>query len=211
MSVVEKTDLSTDFSRARLESLLKANHDGIFWRHDVDYSLECARHMAQLEHEYGVSSTYYLRTFEEDYKPGSAEFWETVLALHEYGHRVGMHVDLQVPKHYVISTLQIRKACIAQEQMLSQDSRWPKTPYVSLHRPPINALFRLIPGYCNAMEPVWSGRYVADSRGSFRYESPEHAIETKRSVQINLHPEWWFLPSADAQTLREREQDRVTA
>lgn len=195
-----------DFSMDRLYALLERNHEGIFWRHDVDFNLECARSMALLEYDFNVTSTYYLRALPEDYDPANSEFWETVKVIQACGHNIGVHVDLRLPRQHVVSALVLMRACNDQMGVLASDARWPKTDLVSLHCPPRSALFRRIPRYLNAMDPVWEHRYVADSRGSFRFAQPETMISHHCTVQINLHPEWWFLPAEQAQAMREREE-----
>ena len=48
-----------DFTHAKYEELCKAMVD--FIRHDIDRKPERALKMAEIEHDFGVKSTYYFR------------------------------------------------------------------------------------------------------------------------------------------------------
>ena len=64
-------------------------------------------------------------------------------------------------------------------------------------------------------------KYVADSRGSFRFGSPEgtDAFAQEASIHLLIHPIWWVMPSPcpqdtlDAFTLRRlgQLQDHIEA
>ena len=56
-------------------------------RHDVDRKPENALAMAELEAEYGISSTYYFRTIEKTFEPSLIERIESL------GHEVGYHYE----------------------------------------------------------------------------------------------------------------------
>ena len=56
-------------------------------RHDVDRKPENALAMAELEAEYGISSTYYVRTIEKTFEPA------LIRALESLGHEVGYHYE----------------------------------------------------------------------------------------------------------------------
>ena len=55
-------------------------------------------------------------------------------------------------------------------------------------------------GITNVM-PELTSRAIEGDRDALR----EHLIATLRRVQINVHPEWWFMPEPERSVLRERE------
>lgn len=193
-----------DFSLARLHGLWDLDRPGVFWRHDVDYDLASAAAMARAEAEHEIHSTYYLRALRDDYDPDSDEFAETACTIVACGHRLGVHADLCQPREAEVPLAWVAAVCRTQSGLL-QRMGLNVGDRVSLHAPPVSCLFTFIPGHDHAMSPRWRGRYVADSRGSFRFANPEEMLFGRGPLQINLHPEWWFLPPEEADALRERE------
>jgi hypothetical protein len=59
----------------------------ILIRHDVDKKIHYAPKMANIEHEYGIISTYYCRKTKELFKP------EFILKIAELGHEIGYHYE----------------------------------------------------------------------------------------------------------------------
>lgn len=59
----------------------------IIHRHDVDRKPKNALAMAQLEGEYGISSTYYFRTINKTFKPA------LIREIEELGHEIGYHYE----------------------------------------------------------------------------------------------------------------------
>lgn len=194
------SDDALTFTLDRLAGLLEASHEKVFWRHDVDYDLGCAVKMAEFEAEHGVTSTYYIRAHAQEYRPSDPAYAEALVQISSFGHQLAAHVDLKLPREAMVSELWMRAACIRQSALLGFDPQ----RLVSFHAPPHDALWRDVQTFTHAMGPAWKDRYVADSRGVFR-RSPEEALATGESVQINLHPEWWFLPEAEADRMRVRE------
>jgi hypothetical protein len=159
------------FTIERLTELFQRPHT--FWRHDVDYSLAAATKMARLEQELGVSSTYYLMMTSPFYSPMGALAFAAVAS--SLGHQIGWHVD---PRR----TPTNRLATMAPGAK------------ISFHCPRPSELWTQFPGVISAFDPIWEGHYYADSRGQFSYGDPEDDGRVHVSIQINLHPEWWFDP-----------------
>jgi len=57
----------------------------IILRHDVDRAVVRALDMAQLEHEYDITSTYYFRHTEDVFRP------EIMRKIADMGHEIGFH------------------------------------------------------------------------------------------------------------------------
>lgn len=191
-----------DFTLERLRGLLALDHPGVFWRHDVDYSLDAALEMAMLEAELGVQSTYYLRPDPRVYGVTPDGLVGVGKEIAGWGHELGVHVDLGLPRDATVTDEQMRTACREQAALLSHLRVYSR---VSFHAPPHDVYWRDVPGFDHAMGPEWRGRYAADSRGHWTI-SPERLLLTLKRVQIGLHSEWYYMPEPERTALREREE-----
>lgn len=165
-----------DFSLRRLENLYEMREEWsenyTFWRHDVDYSLYAAYEFARWERDRGYHGVYYLMEDSPFY-----DQWrgiELAQKLVVMGHGVGWHVDT-------------RRTPIAEIARCTGDI----VP-VSFHCPRSYELWLPNYGFSCAYAAEWENSYYSDSRGVFAYGDPEDSH--KRTLQINLHPEWWFEP-----------------
>lgn len=194
-------ETTQDFSLGRLAELWAFDHLLVTWRHDVDYNLRCAVEMAEAEAEHGIQSTYYIRSKMPGAAPGTAKFRAAVKDILRYGHHLGTHADLELPRNAMVGRGLLASCCQRERALLAD---FPVENRVSFHAPPVDALWRTVPRFEHAMEPQWGGRYLADSRGVLRGD-PEAMLADGVAVQINLHAEWWFLPPREANRLRRRE------
>ena len=193
--------LRTEFSLDRLSRIFALNHPRVFWRHDVDYSIECAVQMAAFERECGIRSVYFIRTLgEEGYNINNLEVVAQCQDILSYGHQLGIHVDLKLSRDARVWSAGMSKRCREQSALAT----FGHNGMVSFHMPPHSALWKKVPGFTCATEPGWKDRYIADSRGAFR-EDPEARLKRGDQIQINLHPEWWFLSDDEAEELRKQE------
>jgi hypothetical protein len=60
----------------------------IILRHDVDRKPEQAMKMAQIEKDFGITSTYYFRTIPYVFKP------DIIKAINDFGHEIGYHYEV---------------------------------------------------------------------------------------------------------------------
>jgi hypothetical protein len=65
----------------------KSNNKLVVLRHDIDRKLGNALQMAELEHEWGIQSTYYFR-FPYTFKP------DIIRKIKDLGHVVGYHYEV---------------------------------------------------------------------------------------------------------------------
>lgn len=196
--------LRTEFSLERLSRMFAMNHVHVFWRHDVDYDLDCAIQMSAFEKEHGIRSVYYIRTLGTPYNVNRPEIIAQLDEIRANGHKLGVHVDLRVQRDVKVFTGIMMRRCVEQTRLATFDHE----NRISFHMPPASALWRKVPNFSSAFEPIWKGRYVADSRGRFLHDLPEDRLATQDQLQIALHPEWWFLPDDEAEELRKQEELR---
>ena len=65
----------------------------ILWRHDCDFSLNRSLKLAQIEHDLGVKTTYFLNPHSEFYnimERNQSDIIEHIIGL---GHDIGLHFD----------------------------------------------------------------------------------------------------------------------
>ena len=81
--------INTDYNAVTVKEFIMSSPDTcIIMRHDVDRKPDRALKMAQIEHEYGVKSTYFFRMTKEVFKP---KIIEKIAAL---GHEIGYHYEV---------------------------------------------------------------------------------------------------------------------
>lgn len=188
------------FTLDRLAGLL--SYPRVFWRHDIDYHPACALEMAEFEALHGVKATFYVMARSEDYNAFSPSVRNVLYGILSHGHELGIHVDLTLPRDASTPPWLLARHASADYRLLS--SVYPVTRQVSFHAPPTDVYWQPVPGFDHALGPQWADRHIADSRGVWRQE-PEQFLRENERAQVSLHPEWWFLPPAEADCLRAQE------
>lgn len=188
----------------------------ILLRHDVDLDLEAAARMAQAEAEMGIVSTYFVMVRTAFYNVFSQAGSQSVGAILELGHDIGLHFDCAVyPEDADTDTL---AAACRQECHLLESWFGNKVETVSIHRPKPNVLAG-DPALTAPLPHTYMDfytktiHYVADSRGGWHYGTPmdQPAFRDRHPMQILVHPIWWRDAAVPAlQTLHDFE-DRRTA
>jgi len=144
-------------------------------RHDVDLSLAAALDLAELEHELGAASTYFLMTKSVFYNLNSSEGERAIARMRELGHQVGLH---------------------AVWPDASLDDRF--DPVVAWHNPDPAYMSEPVEGGANVMEPRFFSpeTYRSDSNQQWRHGCPHEELAAGRFAWLQLltHPEIWVHP-----------------
>jgi len=144
-------------------------------RHDVDLSLAAALDLAELEHELGAASTYFLMTKSVFYNLNSSEGERAIARMRELGHQVGLH---------------------AVWPDASLDDRF--DPVVAWHNPDPAYMSEPVEGAANVMEPRFFSpeTYRSDSNQHWRHGCPHEELAAGRFAWLQLltHPEIWVHP-----------------
>jgi len=144
-------------------------------RHDVDLSLAAALDLAELEHELGAASTYFLMTKSVFYNLNSSEGERAIARMRELGHQVGLH---------------------AVWPDASLDDRF--DPVVAWHNPDPAYMSEPVEGGANVMEPRFFSpeTYRSDSNQHWRHGCPHEELAAGRFAWLQLltHPEIWVHP-----------------
>ncbi|MBR0034119.1 MAG: hypothetical protein IJP54_00425, partial [Synergistaceae bacterium] len=178
----------------------------IIIRHDVEFSPKRAHDLAELEHNEGITSTYFFQISNHSYNILSRRNIDRILAIHEMGHRIGLHFHLNGSDNLQEIRSRIIYECGVMSQVLNI-----KIDRFSFHRPSRLVLENVIdiPGLINAYNPLYFSyipepsqeslpevKYIADSRSEWSYTAPyifpdDEFFRTYRKVQMLCHPYTW--------------------
>lgn len=158
----------------------------VILRHDIDFSLEQAVRLAELEAGAGVRATYFVLLRTDFYNPASRRGVAALRRIRSLGHETGLHFDEKVyaPE---LSPEELVQAIVRECGVLSALLETPVST-VSMHRPSkatLEADYR-IPGVVNSYGKTFfrEFKYLSDSRQRWR----EPVLDIVRSGAYNrLH------------------------
>jgi hypothetical protein len=159
-------------------------------RHDIDFDIEAAHQIAEIEKKLGVVSSFFFMMCSDSYNILSQSNRSNVLKIAEMGHIVSIHFD---PTIYADFQLGFR-----QEKAIFESTFGCLVSAISLHRP--NDFFQnyneTIEKCCHTyMNKYFKDiYYVSDSGGEFRYGHPldSSAFKSGEPMQVLTHPIWWI-------------------
>ena len=172
----------------------------VILRHDIDYSLQQAVELAELETEEGVQSTWFVLLRTDFYNVFSKSGTEALQHIRSLGHEIGLHFDeaSYVPALRPDEVVQnIIKECGLLSALLET-----RVSTVSMHRPSKSTLeadFQ-IPGIVNSYGKTFfhDFKYLSDSRRRWR----EPVLDIIRSgefdrLHILTHAFWYHEAEED--------------
>ena len=179
------------------------NKQYLILRHDIDYSLPAALHMAQIEHALGIKSTYFVLFTHFAYDLFKQDNETTLKEISRLGHEIGLHYD---PKRYesnnqsTTKTLrneirQLENLTGKRVRSIARHGGFDRDPFASTRK------------YINANHPYYrSYLFVHDS---CRAWTPLEGLITllrvpQKRAQLLTHPENWQEDKIDRKTLFER-------
>lgn len=139
----------------------------VILRHDVDMSLESAVKFAEIEHDMGVTSTYFVLLRTDLYNVASKRSREWISQIQMLGHEIGLHFD----EAALGENDEVVTSVISEAKTLS-DILDRNISTVSMHRPSKHTLEANyeIPGIINSYSKVFFNdfKYLSDSRKMWR-------------------------------------------
>ena len=72
----------------------------VLWRHDVDASLRSAVQLAEVDHDHGVLSTFFINIHSDTYNARSRVCRSQAADIIAMGHRIGIHLDAAYYGHF---------------------------------------------------------------------------------------------------------------
>lgn len=166
----------------------------ILWRHDVDFSPQGAVKLAAIECDAGVVATYFVSFHSDFYNLLEREVSDCVRQIADFGHEVGLHVDLASDG----------ADPVALEETLGHEAGWlsrlthSACRAFSFHNPDERAARFREPRYAGMINAAAQYFYAevgfcSDSNGIWRERRLEDVLSgaTDQRLQVLTHPENW--------------------
>ena len=167
----------------------------VLWRHDLDYSINRAAALADIESEEGVTATYFVNPRSEYYnpfEPKQAQLLEHILSL---GHRLGLHFDAAF--HNIQNEEQLHSK-VMQEGRWLEEAFGVRPDAFSIHNPGADNLQCVADQYgglanCYSQRFKTEVPYCSDSNGYWRFRRLHDVLTaaTDSCLQVLTHPGWW--------------------
>ena len=174
----------------------------VIMRHDVEFSVDRAYALSELELSHGFTSTFFFQWTNNAYNILSRKNRDMILKMHERGQKIGLH--------YAVNGLtdmeQIRRQILLEIRVLNEMMGFPIDEF-SIHRPSGSILKENIklPAVRNAYqddfftyaetitpETPLKVKYISDAQHRWNYGMPDReTIERYDKVQILTHPYSW--------------------
>lgn len=175
----------------------------VVWRHDIDFSIKNSLKLAQIEHDLGIKSSYFVMLGSPYYDIREYASRHAMKKIKELGHEVGLHYDSLYLQWSPIETYEeYEKSLLEQKKELERILDMPIKIF-SHHNPTTfdNTLFAEIcqHTYQHGMINVYANNiqrhfhYVSDSNGIWRHGKVSEYIDVDRypNLHILTHPLWW--------------------
>jgi hypothetical protein len=167
----------------------------ILWRHDVDYSLNRAAKLAEIEREERVRAHYFLNIRSDFFSVAEASQVALVEKIVELGHFVGLHFDAGyhgINREIALSEV-IQDEAILFERLLGL-----RPTAFSFHNPSAFHLTCDADSYgglvnCYSKRFQTEVGYCSDSNGYWRFRRLYDVLAdaTDPCLQVLTHPGWW--------------------
>jgi hypothetical protein len=191
--VWNKNKLIFKLSKVKTYSVLDALKNkitqGLINRHDVDWSLEDAYNLSQLEQDNGINSTYYIRLNSDLYNPKSKKN-RTILKKMNNFFEIGLHFDSSI-----YDKKNIKKGFF-QEMNILTDIIEDKIYTFSDHMP---RTFGYIDPYIKNVISAYNKRifvkrnYLSDSRYDYKKNFSDYVdLSKKKVIYLLTHPEYYI-------------------
>lgn len=174
----------------------------IIMRHDIEFSVDRAYRLSQVESEMGFSSTYFAQITNNSYNLFSRKNIQMLREMAQNGHTIGLHYHLNGQRDAVLVRDGVRDQVRIMSEMLGMPIRC-----FSFHRPVKEIYYYNIqvPEALNAYSPQFftfaeqvdehtelEVKYIADSKHRWNYAYPDYQTLMKYSkIQLLIHPFSW--------------------
>lgn len=185
----------------------------IVLRHDIDFAPVHSLQMAELEHEAGVASTFFVLVDGQFYNPMQKEVIEQLRRIHALGHEIGLHfamsssVESDIGREVAFRFKILSALAGVTVRSFSQHD-------------PVNAGFASVSlpeGHYPCVDASTVIRdndllYVSDSAMMWRRYTFDTALDEDRNLCLLAHPHSWLHPQDDyVAMIRDLEAREVQA
>ncbi len=184
-------------------------------RHDVDFAPSYSLEMAELEHEAGVRSSFFVLVDGQFYNPLQTEVIRQIRQIHSLGHEIGLHfavsnsIEADIGKE-VAFRLDILSTIVGEAVRSFSQHDPVNAGFVAITLPPEHYL-------CVDVRQVIHDNdllYVSDSAMMWRRYTFETSLEEDRNLCLLAHPHSWLHSQNDyiamIRELESREVRNVT-
>ena len=203
-----RTAQGKGYRLCRMDEAFTSDAKTMILRHDIDFSVDYALDMAELEAEIGATATYFFMTTCEYYNPFSEPHRAALRRIAALGHEVGLHWDSRALPEDKSS-----HAAFLQSQMnLLAATACQEIRSASQHIPIDTPPFDISP-YIenNAYSEQFNQRftYVSDSSMVWRKVTPWDLMEEGKEIQFLSHPIWWMTEGVTQDEKMREAMDRT--
>lgn len=187
------------FAGFDLNKISTSNDRLILWRHDVDYSLNRAFALSEIEHSMGVKTTYFIHLHSSMYNPFEKQQTALINKIIKNGHSIGLHFDFDF-YNSLENTANLQGAVdLADfERKILQNFLGVNIDCVSFHNPEASKVLDIDGDYYAGMVNAYAKsikdkfKYCSDSNGYWRFDRLEDVLKGDyANVQVLTHPTWW--------------------
>lgn len=166
-------------------------------RHDIDFSLTAALRMARLDHDAGVSSSFFFRLHATNYHPASLESLRAYDEIRSLGHEIGLHLEPGMPH---LMDADADTFCDRMKVAFESIIGHPIAGF-STHEPAradnpelVDSLARRWGVAYHAYQPRFTRemKYLSDSGARWREGCFSEWIGKVDRLQVLVHPIWWY-------------------
>lgn len=162
----------------------------ILLRHDVDAQVQKALKMAKVNHDLGISATFFIR-IHGPYNPFRQFAYEAIQKIAKLDHEIGLHYE---PMFYTSHGLPVEETILFEIEILNRmfnmqvKSIAPHMPSLSTAKMgDIKEKFNdpYLPRFFTQI------KYISDSNKRWRENCMCKWIDKCDRLQIAIHPHWW--------------------
>jgi hypothetical protein len=165
-------------------------------RHDIEYSVDCALRMAELEHEHGLRSSYFVLAHSVFYNPFTPQNTKKIRRIIDLGHEIGLHYETYYFEDNDLSPVDgIRNDVSYMERMFDIHIH-----SVSQHRPARSSFVEelgkhFIDAY--RADLIYGMYYISDSSCKWRSLDLYESLGREKQIHALVHPDNWSFTEKD--------------
>lgn len=200
-----KTSLDKGYTFYTFDEIEQAtlSKKSLLMRHDIDYQLDIAIEIANIEKNFGVTSTYFIRFHSHTYSPLCIRDARKIQRIRSLGHQIGLHYELDF---YSLVGSKDSIAGLKREIDTLSEIAGSSITCIAPHEPKrtgIKSLSKEQSDFLNIKLQAYDEKllkdfkYISDSGARWREGSWHHHVsnETYDRLYVLTHPCWWYSSS----------------
>lgn len=167
-------------------------------RHDIDFNLNAAFKIAQIDNQLGINSSFFFRVCANGYNLSAAPAIKIINEFKEMGHELGLHLDMGMEKIWGCSS----QESISRQFNIFEEAIGYAAKGFSVHMPAIlggiddcEAVKENMNLTYHAYEKKFTDgefKYISDSMKMWREKPLIEFIGQINKIQLLIHPVWWY-------------------